>query len=48
MSENEQKRRCGTLQRPGGEGTAAAKWGRHHCQVRDVMILALSIGDGFF
>ncbi len=22
--------------------------GEDHCQVRDVMILALSIGDGFF
>jgi hypothetical protein len=50
MSENVQKQRCGTLRRPGGDGTAEAeaKWGRHHCQVRDVMLLALSIGDDFF
>jgi hypothetical protein len=28
----------GDVGRPGGEGTAEAKWGRHHCQVHDVRI----------
>jgi hypothetical protein len=29
---------CGAVRQPGVEGTAEAKRGRHHCQVRDVTI----------